>query len=716
MRVLRSVSWSRLIPLACVAALCLFGQLPLAWATVTPLGDVSPAQPWAGTTAGTVGITTAGTLTIDNTPSTMTLIAQRCQIGATATGSGTMTVTGSGAKFTHSQFLYIGNLGTGTLNILSGGTVSGTGTTAANSPFIGYGAGSFGTATVDAGTWTNSGTLTVGNNGSGTLWIQNGGSVSANGAVVVAPTTTLTGTGTGSGSINFGTGGGTLTTGAFVGRASQLTGTGTLNTTKGLITDADLVFDSTHGTTQPLSLNGGNISGGSLTISGGPLGLGNGTLQIKDALTVTSVGGYEGYFASTSCTTTVSGGATWATGSVVHYVGYYGNATLKVTTGGTVSGAGISTAHCYIGEKAASTGVLIVDGPGSTVNYPSKTTTIAVGDNGTGTLTISNGGNVTGSVNAIGNLAGSHGTATVTGSGSSWNAANSSGAGFQVGPAGSGLLIVQDHGLISTNYVQGYGTVTFDGATVRAGWGGNLAHGTDVNGWIASSLAQVSIKEGGVTFNTLDQDGITGGWGAINAPLQHGGTNPVDGGLTKVSAGTLSISVTCTYTGPTVVSGGVLSLANAYLTDANYVRVDSGAVLDLSTAGATDTVRFLFLGGVPQPVGVYNNASSPTYITGTGSLNVAYAVLPGDANADGTVNGADLNIVLSNYNATGTNWFGGDFDNSASTNGADLNIVLSNYNQSIAVAAAVPEPSALLLAGTGVASLFTYLWGRRREK
>jgi hypothetical protein len=62
--------------------------------------------------------------------------------------------------------------------------------------------------------------------------------------------------------------------------------------------------------------------------------------------------------------------------------------------------------------------------------------------------------------------------------------------------------------------------------------------------------------------------------------------------------------------------------------------------------------------------------------------------LPGDANLDGAVNGADLNAVLSNYNQTFeitgdpfAAWSDGDFNQDGMVNGADLNIVLSHYNQ-----------------------------------
>ena len=90
--------------------------------------------------------------------------------------------------------------------------------------------------------------------------------------------------------------------------------------------------------------------------------------------------------------------------------------------------------------------------------------------------------------------------------------------------------------------------------------------------------------------------------------------------------------------------------------------------------------------------------------------------LPGDANRDGTVNGADLNIVLSNYNQTftGDTWALGDFNGDGTVDGADLNVVLSNYNQvGGGVAAAVPEPSTLLLAAAGLVGLLAYAWRKR---
>jgi hypothetical protein len=92
--------------------------------------------------------------------------------------------------------------------------------------------------------------------------------------------------------------------------------------------------------------------------------------------------------------------------------------------------------------------------------------------------------------------------------------------------------------------------------------------------------------------------------------------------------------------------------------------------------------------------------------------------LPGDADRNGTVDGADLNTVLSNYNQSFTvdPWSMGDFDGNGTVDGADLNTVLSNYNQHLAAAGApgAPEPSTLLLAAAGLVGLLAYAWRKRK--
>ena len=79
----------------------------------------------------------------------------------------------------------------------------------------------------------------------------------------------------------------------------------------------------------------------------------------------------------------------------------------------------------------------------------------------------------------------------------------------------------------------------------------------------------------------------------------------------------------------------------------------------------------------------------------------------------------DLTIVLSDFGqSTGVSWTTGDFTGDGTVDINDLTIVLSNFGRTIgssaAGVAALPEPSALLLAVAGVPLLLA--WMRRRRK
>jgi hypothetical protein len=134
-----------------------------------------------------------------------------------------------------------------------------------------------------------------------------------------------------------------------------------------------------------------------------------------------------------------------------------------------------------------------------------------------------------------------------------------------------------------------------------------------------------------------------------------------------------------------------------------------GHVLD-SGATAGDLMVPALLNSVRRVIGT----------TDLKMLRVAYAYqimpqfFPGDANRDGAVNGADLNIVLSDYNLASMSWIQGDFNGDGTVNGTDLNVVLSNYNQSSHVGDAVPEPGTLVMLALGAMAVLACRGWRKR--
>jgi T5SS/PEP-CTERM-associated repeat protein/autotransporter-associated beta strand protein len=93
-------------------------------------------------------------------------------IGQLPGSTGAVDVFDAGSTWSQGGSLVVGQGGLGTLTVASGGTVTNV------DGRIGENAGAMGKATVDAATWTNAGTFFVGNAGSGELIVVNGGTVS----------------------------------------------------------------------------------------------------------------------------------------------------------------------------------------------------------------------------------------------------------------------------------------------------------------------------------------------------------------------------------------------------------------------------------------------------------------------------------------------------------------------------------------------------------
>jgi fibronectin-binding autotransporter adhesin len=281
-----------------------------------------------------VGNLGRGTITVENGATVTSAIGY---IGNNAASSGTATVTGQGSAWTNSDRLIVGNSGTGSLSVTAGGAVSDV------NGLIGSLAGSTGTAVVSgtsaSGTrssWTSSANLFVGNFGTGSLRVENGGLVqnatgyvgtdvgSLGSVVVTGPSSSWTNSAglfigsSGTGSLSI-VAGGTVSVAAGSGTATLsagASGRGTLN-----IGAAAGETAAAAGVLNAAVVNGGSGAGAlvqfnhiatsSLPYSFTTTGSSNGTgIAIRGSASVVQTAGYTTLTAASTFTgsTTVNGG------------------------------------------------------------------------------------------------------------------------------------------------------------------------------------------------------------------------------------------------------------------------------------------------------------------------------------------------------------------------------------------------------------------------
>jgi T5SS/PEP-CTERM-associated repeat protein len=279
-----------------------------------------------------------GTLTISNGATVSSVFGHLATFGEFPGRShGVVTIVGPGSMWTNNFDVWVGENGTGILNISNSGSVSnGTGQ-------IGYGFGADGTASVDGSgsTWTNNGLFYVGGEqgGSGVLNIANGGHVNSNGSFAYIgygaasqSSATIDGAGSlwnnfhglyvgfnGHGTLTI-TNGGHMTNGTFANVGFSVGANGTVT-----VSGADSMF-TTGG---PLSI-GGNAGGGGGT---GLLHLGAGATVSTASLNVWEPGTLAGAGSITNSTTTTIQGtlAPEQTISIAGNVTFGASASTSVT-------------------------------------------------------------------------------------------------------------------------------------------------------------------------------------------------------------------------------------------------------------------------------------------------------------------------------------------------------------------------------------------------
>jgi outer membrane autotransporter protein len=293
-------------------------------------------------------------------------------------------------------------------------------------------------------------------------------------------------------------------------------------------------------------------------LSVGANGTGMLTIQTGGTLVneLATIGNLQGGLGTVTVTGT---GSNWTSIGVV-VVGGQGTGTLTIQDGGVAESSGGS-----VGQSAGSTGTVTVTGPGSTWHNGPQFG-FNVGSFGTGTLTIANGGRVfdrSPAITNIGNGAGSRGSVTVTGAGSSWTDI----AGIRIGNFGTGTLTIADGGTVNAPTV-----------VIAANQGAigslNIGAGAGAPAAAPGTLSAPSVAFGAGT-GTLNFNHTSASY--VFAPEISGN------GTVNVLAGTTTLNATNSYGGRTNVTAGTLRAGGLNTISSNSaMTVASGGTLDLN--------------------------------------------------------------------------------------------------------------------------------------
>ena len=424
-----------------------------------------------------------------------------------STGSGTVVITGTGSAWQGSNSVSVGESGSGFLSVLNGGLLETGADVDGLSGSIGTQATGSGTVTVSGGSWQAGGTLMIGNAGTGTLNIQQAGTVTSGDATLGAAlgsigTVSVTGAGS-HWTIN-----GNLTVGSG-GNGSMTISNG------GHVSNIDATIGDLASSNSSVSVSGlGSrwTNSGDLTVGG----TGTGSLNISGGAVVTNVNGTIGDKKGSNGSVTVIGlGSSWQNSGILT-VGGDGGASLTIDTGSvTAGGAGIGSNFSPVHVDVTNHGSLTILGD------------VSIGGAGPTDVTIENGATFDNDNTATVGGSGGDTTVTVTGAGSEWTI------------HGTGDLTLDDKGSL---FVTNSGTVS--AATITA-LPGSVLNGQ--GGFIIGNI----VNQGG-TVTPGDATGtmtVTGNYTQTSGELlfEIDGLGPtqfdrmVISGLANISGGTIDI-------------------------------------------------------------------------------------------------------------------------------------------------------------------------------
>jgi fibronectin-binding autotransporter adhesin len=616
---------------------------------------------------------------------TLTLSGSSSYSGGTTVTDGTLAVAAGGAiNHAASDLIVSASSGTATLNVAGGDITS-------DRSYLGF--DGTGSATVTAGTWTTSGALFAGFGlnapANGTLTIssgtvQTGGAYLGLSATGTGSATVSGGTWTNLGDLLVGSDGGTGSLTVSGGTASTMSasigtstsGTGTVNVTGGTWTSSgDVTVGSVDGTgTLTVSGSGTALIGGTLSrgdlgtinlASGGTLQIGlggasgllagdlvnNGTLifnrsndssatgSISGAGTVTKLGAGT---LSLEGTNSYTGGTTIAAGAIS-----LGSADALGTTG-TISFTGGALQFTAANTTDYSPHFSTADNQAYKLDTNGQDVTLATGLSSSG-----------GTLTKLGD-----GTLTLTGANTFTGLTTVATGTLQIGDGGTtgsiaGNIAVDSDVVFNrsgtTSYggvISGNGDVTKLGAGTLLLTGDNLAFGITTvaagtleigNGGTTGSVRGDINNEGTVIFNRSD------------APTYSG--NIVGAGdVTKLGAGTLTMSGVNTFAGVARINAGTLAVASAGALGSGLSRPTiafGGGTLQYTSGNQVDYSSQI-IAAAAQTIRIDTNSEAVTFATGlagAGStlekLGAGTLTLSGSSSYTGgtTVSGGTLDVT-----------------------------------------------------------------------
>jgi T5SS/PEP-CTERM-associated repeat protein len=623
--------------------------------------------------AGNVG---TGTMTIGGG------VAVSCAngiLGYRRGANGLATVDGTGSNWTCTGSLTVGNYGTGTLNVTSGGRVSGdlrigvygTGTlnitsggSVNGSPgicYLGSNAGSAGSATVDGtGSTLTSRSIYVGDYGTGSLSIANGGSVSAPGEFKLGHYAGSTGTATVGGA-------GSTLTGGSVGLSGTLSfyvgysGSGLLNVVNGgsVNINSYAYVGSSSGSTGAVAVDGVGsrlTSNYGLTIGYSGTGMLNivhgGLVNLPQNNNVNL--GYVGYNSGSAGTVTVSGNGSSLSSYFPLSIGYSGTGTLNILDGGNVSAGGYT-----LGVNVGSAGTVNLDGGNTSWSFPY----LDIGLSGTGTLRVTGGAKLSLSDRCfVGHVPGSTGTAIVDGSASTWSVMYF----LYVGYAGSGVLQIAHGGKVTdsigaigpsnsstgTAIVDGVGSSWTNSGTLTVGYTGTGGQPSSLmvfNGGKVSAGTLTIGQKSMVAMTVGDGSQVSANTGALNNGVIRltAAASATTGAYTPIVSGSWSGSGTVT------ALGGSWDTGSHVFTVSDMSSGTTGEMVLLDTLATQRVVITEPTSGDCVQVGFQATAGSNSLTFGAAGLTDAQTALL----ASGLPEGAS---VLDGWNFTTSGYTAGD--------------------------------------------------------